>query len=151
MNAEEIQIKLTELALERTTPFCYSCYQDCPNGHCNICGSDDLMRHLKGIGVEYGTDWIIEHILEEELHPVDINELFEEHVRACYPEMTQVGWMTFDTIELIKCHDLISWEIAHNEYVNDLKSNESNDYFFTDSASYLIYDVEKYLRRNEII
>lgn len=54
MNGEEIQNKLTDLAFERTTPFCYSCYQDCPDGQCEICGSDDLMRHFKGVGVEYG-------------------------------------------------------------------------------------------------
>ena len=65
MNAEEIQNKLTDLAFERTTPFCYSCYQDCSDGQCEICGSDDLMRHLKGVEVEYGTDWVIKNILEE--------------------------------------------------------------------------------------
>ncbi len=54
MNLEEIKNKLTELAFERTTPFCYSCYELCPSGRCNNCGSDDLMRHLEGVGVEYG-------------------------------------------------------------------------------------------------
>lgn len=67
MNLEEIKNKLTELAFERTTPFCYSCYELCPSGRCKNCGSDDLMRHLEGVGVEYGTDWVIESIVSEEL------------------------------------------------------------------------------------
>lgn len=71
---------MTELAFERTTPFCYSCYQDCPSGHCKDCGSDDLMRHLEGVGVEYGTDWVIKSILEEELSKVDLEESFEQMI-----------------------------------------------------------------------
>jgi hypothetical protein len=47
MNVEEIQEKLTELAIKCTIPFCYSCYQDCQDGYCDTCGSEDLMRHLK--------------------------------------------------------------------------------------------------------
>ena len=54
MNEQEIKEKLTELALKRTTPFCYSCYEKCPSGTCKRCGSDDLMRHFEGVGVEYG-------------------------------------------------------------------------------------------------
>lgn len=92
MNAEEIQNKLNDLAFERTTPFCYSCYQDCPDGQCETCGSDDLMRHLEGVGVEYGTDWVIKSILEEELTSIDTEEVFEDMIRSCYPEETAVGW-----------------------------------------------------------
>ncbi len=42
------------------------------------------MRKLPGVGVEYGTDWVITHILETELSPIDTDELFEEHIRGCY-------------------------------------------------------------------
>jgi len=51
---DEIQEKLTELAYKRTTPFCYGCYVKAPKGVCPHCHSDDLMRHLEGVGVEYG-------------------------------------------------------------------------------------------------
>ena len=79
----EIQQKLEQLAYERTTPFCYGCYIKAPKGVCPKCHSDDLMRHLDGVGVEWGTDWVIKHILQEELTSVDIDETFEESVRQC--------------------------------------------------------------------
>lgn len=89
MNAEEIQNKLEELAFERTKPFCYSCYQDCQNGHCKDCGSDDLMRHLKSVGVEYDTDWVIKNVIEEELSEVDVEESFEQMIEELYGEEIQ--------------------------------------------------------------
>ncbi len=36
------------------------------------------MRHLDSAGVEWGTDWVIKHILQEELTSIDIDEAFEE-------------------------------------------------------------------------
>ena len=53
----EIQQKLEKLAYEKTVPFCYSDYIECPNGRCSKCGSDDLMRLYRGVGNEYGVDW----------------------------------------------------------------------------------------------
>lgn len=89
----EIQKKLHELALKRSIPFCYNDYIECPDGVCPKCGSDDLMRLLPEVGCEYGTDWIIKHILETELEPIDMDEAFEEHVRQCYPESIDIGWL----------------------------------------------------------
>src|SRR5690606_34207885 len=94
----EIQQKLEKLAFARTTPFCYGCYVKAPKGVCPECHSDDLCRHMDGVGCDWGTDWVIKHILEEELTPVDADETFEDSIRSCYPEETQVGWMTFDTV-----------------------------------------------------
>ena len=54
MNLDEIKKKLTELAFQKTSPFCYCCYRECPEGTCKQCGSDDLMRLLEEYGVEYG-------------------------------------------------------------------------------------------------
>lgn len=116
--------KLEKLALARTTPFCYSCYIKAPTGSCPNCHSDDLMRHLEGVGVEYGTNWVIEHILESELNSVDIDEVFEESIRSIYPETAQVGWMTFDTVELMKSQDPISWKVARDEYIDSLEFAE---------------------------
>lgn len=39
---------------------------------CPKCGSDDLMREVEGVGVEWGYDWIIDHIVETEGEKVDI-------------------------------------------------------------------------------
>ena len=119
MNSE-LKEKLTKLAFNRSLPFCYSCYHECPSGRCESCGSDDLMRFVQGVGCEWGTDWVIKHILETELDPVDLEELFEDMVRECYPETTKVGWMEFDTVTLMKENDPTSWSCALSEH-------ESND------------------------
>lgn len=43
MNIEEIKKQLEELAIKKTTAFCYTCYKKAPSGFCNLCFSDDLM------------------------------------------------------------------------------------------------------------
>ena len=69
---EELLEKLNEIAFQKSEPFCYGCYVICPTGRCSKCGSDDLMRHLDGVGVEWGTDWIIKELLS------DVDEVDQE-------------------------------------------------------------------------
>ena len=66
------------------------------------------MRHLDSAGVEWGTDWVIKHIHQEELTSIDIDEAFEETVRQCYPETVTVGCITMDTIKFLKSQDQTS-------------------------------------------
>ena len=89
----ELHQKLEELAFKRSKPFCYGCYREAPTGTCKTCGSDDLMRLVPGVGCEYGTDWVIKHILETELEQVDLDAAFEDSVRQCYPRPPRsAGW-----------------------------------------------------------
>lgn len=131
----EIREQLKELALKRSIPFCYGCYQEAPEGQCRSCGSDDLMRLLPGVGCEYGTDWIIRHILESELEPVKLEEAFEESVRQCYPEETKVGWMTFNTVTLMKDQDPVSWRCAVSEW-ESIEADEGNIISFDNGSTY---------------
>ena len=124
MNLEEIKNKLTELAFERTTPFCYSCYELCPYRRCKDCGSDDLMRHLEGVGVEYGTEWVIESILSEELTEVDLEECFEQMIDDCYGEEVQIGFIKVSVSQAIKKLDPIAWDIAKSEHLDSLIQDE---------------------------
>lgn len=142
----EIIEKLNQLALDRSIPFCYSCYKDAPTGKCTSCGSDDLMRHLPSVGCEYGTEWIVDRILETELTPIDTEELFEEFVRQCYPETTQLGWMNVDTIEAMKSQDPTSWRIALDEWISSEEESENIISFDNDSIYYKISDFESYLK-----
>ncbi|MBL8083599.1 MAG: hypothetical protein JNN26_13355 [Candidatus Obscuribacter sp.] len=73
----EIKEKLQEMAHEASRPFCYSVYvtvEADENGQyrCPKCGSDDLMREVEGVGVEYGFDWVMEHLVEVQGEKVDI-------------------------------------------------------------------------------
>ena len=45
------------------------------------------MRHLDNVGVEWGTDWVIKHILQEELTSIDIDEALTQF--KAYQEQLQ--------------------------------------------------------------
>jgi hypothetical protein len=141
----EIQKKLEQLALNRTTPFCYGCYVKAPEGVCHHCHSDDLMRHLEGVGVEWGTDWVIKYILQEELTAINTDEAFENSIRGCYPEETVVGWLKFDTVEILKSQDPISWRIAKDEYIDSLELDEEVISFDGGSNYYWKHELENFL------
>jgi hypothetical protein len=131
----EIQVKLEKLAYECSIPFCYSDYIECSTGTCPKCGSDDLMRLVRGVGCEYGVGWVIEHILESELEPADLEEAFEESVRQCYAETTKVGWMEFDTVSLMKDQDIVSWNCAQSEWESQ-EADDGNIISFDNGSTY---------------
>ena len=141
----EFQEKLVELAHKRTTPFCYGCHIKAPKGVCLECHSDDLMRHLDDTGCEWGTEWAIKYILEEELTPIDLEEIFEESVRQCYPEQTSVGWAKFDTVELLKSQDPVAWRCALSEYESQEESDGTIISFDGGITHYWTSEVEKLL------
>ena len=78
----ELKEKLEDMAFELTDNFCYSCYRIVAGDRCPRCGTDDFMRHLEGVGVEYGTDWVIEHLIKENCTSVDAEEEFERTLEA---------------------------------------------------------------------
>lgn len=102
------------------------------------------MRMVHGVGCEYGTDWIIKHILETDLMPVDLEESFENMIRECYPETTKVGWMEFDTVALMKENDLVSWRCALSEFESQ-ELDEERIVTLDGSNYYYINDIENLL------
>lgn len=104
------------------------------------------MRYLAGVGVEWGTSWVIKHILEDELTAVDADEVFEESMRQCYLEETTVGWMSFDTVDLMKSQDPISWRIARDEYIDSLVEDEQIISFDNGSNYYWVHELESLVR-----
>lgn len=138
----EIQQKLEKLAYDRTTAFCYGCYIKCPTGVCPQCHSDDLMRHMDGVGCDWSINFAVESILQEELIAIDAEEVFEDMIRSCYPEETTVGWMKFDTCDLMKSQYPISWRIARDEYIDELVSDEQIISFDNGSTYYWLHDLE---------
>ena len=114
-----IKEKLTEKAYRETVPFCYLCYRDCPEGICPDCRSDDLMRHLPGVGVEYGVEWTFEHLLAE-IEEVDTESAFAEMIEGCYGETVEIGFLKVGIVRAIKGHDPVAWRIAKDEYIDGL-------------------------------
>jgi hypothetical protein len=43
------------------------------------------MRQLDGVGCEWGIEWVMRHLLEEDVTPFDTEEAFEESLRGCEP------------------------------------------------------------------
>ena len=145
----KLNSRLENLATKKSKPFCYSCYQVAPSGRCTLCGSDDLMRELAGEGVEWGLDWIIRSLIRDNLTPINAEETFEESVSSCYPDTVQVGWMTFDTIRVMKELDLIGWQIAQSDWVSSEVSDGIIMSFDNESTYYRTSDVERYLDAQE--
>jgi hypothetical protein len=111
--------RLQAAAYKATDNFCYACYRVVEGDHCPTCGSDDFMRHLPGVGVEYGTEWVIEHLIQQRLTPVDGEEQFEELLDECYPEIT-IGCCTFSPSQVMKELDPIAFHIGVGENLDSL-------------------------------
>ena len=114
---KELTNKLEQIAYQKTNAFCYSCYKTVKQSHCPKCFSDDFMRELEGVGVEYGTNWVIIELLNEALTPVNAEENFTELLEDIYPEQTKVAWLNLNTVQVLKEQDPISWNIALNEHI----------------------------------
>lgn len=142
----KIQKQLIELAYQKTTPFCYGCYIKAPQGVCPLCKSDDLMRHLEGVGVEYGTDWVIEDILDNKLNEVDTESVFTESIKGQYPEETEVGFMRINTIQAMKDSDPAWWDMEKEDHISGLEENDEIMSFNGGKTYYWIHDLKKLLK-----
>ncbi len=142
---EHLKERLDTLAYQESTPYCYGCAVDAPEGRCPRCGSDDLMRHLKGVGAQWGTDWVIEHLLREDLTAIDTEEGFAESVRESYGETTKIGWIEVDTVDTIKAMDQVSFELAESEWIDSLAQDEQAMSPDNGGAWYWVHDVESFL------
>jgi hypothetical protein len=141
---EEIMKRLEKLAYQKSHPFCYSCYARVLGQECSRCGGDDLMRETES-GVEYGTTWVSEELIRDNLTPIDANEEFEDSIRECYPETVKVLWMELDAVTVAMESDPTSWRIAQDEWLDqDLSEGLLIE---VDSKYYRISEVENYLNR----
>ena len=142
---ETIYNQLTALAFQETKPFCYLCYREVKTSHCPKCGTDEFIRLMEGVGVEYGTEWVIEEILKEYLTPVNQEETFESMIEDCYPTETKVGWMDLNTADVLKTMDEVSWDIAKDEYISSLEEDEELMSFDNGSTYFWTSDIEELL------
>jgi hypothetical protein len=134
--------RLEQAAYNMTDNFCYSCYKVVKGDHCPTCGTDDFMRHLSGVGVEYGTEWVIGHLLKTRLTPVDGEEMFEELLDECYPEV-KVGCCTFSPSQVMKELDPVCFEIGVTENLDSLV--EDGQLYEYDGQYYDLVDIDEML------
>lgn len=136
--------QLTELAYKLTDNFCYGCYRVVEGEFCPECHSDDFMRHMDGVGVEYGTDWVVDEIVKEHLEPVDENELFDEMMDCCYEDIT-IGCSSWTASHVLKNLDPIAYNIGTSEYMQDLV--EDDQYLEIDGRYYAVSDIEEMIEK----
>lgn len=146
---QELKSRLEQLAWKISIPFCYGCYKKAPSGVCQTCFSDDLMRLVEGVGCEYGIEWVIEHLVRENVQSLDTETAFEESIAECYPETVKIGWIEHDTISAIKALDPISWDLAKSEWIDSEDQDEQIVTFDNGSTYYWVNDVESYVDEAE--
>lgn len=141
--------RLESIAYKVTMPFCYHCYTVVLTGKCAKCCSDDLMSYLPGIGVEYGVDWVILHIIHEHVAVMDMDEAFEEYMAEVYPGTTEVGYLSVDTVTAMKDLDPISWGLAKREWADELVEECEVVSFDNGLTYYRVSDIVDYLDKVE--
>ena len=140
----ELEERLLQLAASHSWPFCYSCYRTAPSGRCVSCRSDDLMREVPGVGVEYGLSWVRDHLIEENLDPIDLDAAFTETINELYPDPVKVGWIDFDVASAIKQLSPCSWELAKDEWVDHHLEDGGFMSFDFGMTCYWTHEVEKF-------
>jgi hypothetical protein len=139
---QEIHARLEQAAYAATDNFCYGCYKVVKADHCPTCGTDDFMRHLSGVGVEYGTDWVIEHLIKTNCSPVEGDEMYEELLDECWPEVT-IGCGTYSPSQILKNCDEVAFELGVKENLDNLA--EDGILYEVDGDYYRLDDIDQML------
>src|ERR1700733_4796100 len=119
---ENIKEALKEKAQDISRSFCYSDYcvveanEDGEN-FCPKCGSDDLMREVEGVGVEWGYEWIRDHIVETEGEKVDIEELYRDLLDEVY-EPIKFGELEYSPATVLESVDPTAFRMGCNDYAD---------------------------------
>ena len=137
-----IHARLEAAAYRVTDNFCYGCYKVVEGDQCPACFSDDFMRHLKGVGVEYGTEWVIEHLVKQHCTAVDGEEIFKEILDECYPEI-RIGGCSFCPSDVMKELDPTCFRIGAQENLDSL--TEDCQLYESEGEYYTIFDIEEML------
>jgi hypothetical protein len=104
------------------------------------------MRHLSDVGVEYGTEWVIAHLLKTRLTPVDGEERFEELLDECYPEV-KIGNSIFSPSQVLKELDPVCFNIGVTENMDSLAEDGrlyeyEGDFYDLDELDRMLSEIE---------
>lgn len=103
------------------------------------------MRFIPVMGCEYGVDWVIRHLIEEALDPVELEVVYEDFIKGLYPENANIGWITVCTIDALKVLDPISWDLAVNEWVNSEVEDGNLVTFDSGNSYFWKSEIEEFL------
>lgn len=119
---EQVKEALRARAEEESRPFCYTDYvavdADSDGRYvCLKCGSDDLMRELPGVGVEWGYEWVMEHLVKEEGEEVDIAELYRDLLDESYPDVKVLEFQ-YSVSYVLETVDPETFKMGASEYAD---------------------------------
>jgi hypothetical protein len=89
-----------------------------------------------GPGVEYGTEWVIEHLIREHCQPIDEEEAYEDLLNECYGQIDICG-MKYDPGYAIKIIDPVAFRCG----VSDMLADDET-YVEVDGRYYHVSDIE---------
>lgn len=126
--SEKTKEVLKEKAHDLSRPFCYSDYMTVEENEdgefrCPKCGSDDLMREVEGVGVDWGYDWVIDHLVETEGEKVDIEELFRELLDEIY-EPIKFGELEYSPSLVLEAVDPTAFRMGCNDNADSLMEDD---------------------------
>ncbi len=141
---QTLHARLESLAYKVTDNFCYSCYKVVEGDRCPNCFSDDFMRHLEGVGVEYGTEWVIEHLIKEHCEPIDAEEQYEQMLNDCYEPVKVGSSCQWNAGYVMKELDPVSFRCGVSDYLAD-----DDTFIEINGEYYLLSDIENMLEELE--
>lgn len=140
--SEKTKEALKEKAHDLSRPFCYSDYMTVEENEdgefiCPKCGSDDLMREVEGVGVEWGYDWVIDHLVETEGEKVDIEELYRDLLDEIY-EPIKFGELEYCPSQVLEAVDPTAFRMGCNDNADSLMEDDqlvclNGNYYRVDS------------------
>jgi hypothetical protein len=142
----EIHARLESIAYKVTDNFCYGCYKVVEGDYCPECHSDDFMRHMDGVGVEYGTEWVIEELIKQHCEAIDDEELFDEMMDECYPEI-EIGCCSWQPSYAMKELDPTAYRIGVSEHADSLVQDDQ--LYECDGDYYQMFDIEEMISELE--
>ena len=145
-NLQTLHARLESAAYKVSDNFCYGCYKVVDGEFCPTCHSDDFMRHLQGVGVEYGCEWVISHLIEQHCTAVDGEDLFEEILDECYEEV-KIGCCTFSPSAVMKELDPTAFRIGAQKNLDSLPEDSqlyecNGDYYNTCDIDDMLDEIE---------
>lgn len=126
--SEKIKEALREKAHDASRPFCYSDYMTVEENEygefrCPKCGSDDLMREIEGVGVEWGYDWVIDHLVVTEGEQVNIEELYRDLLDEVY-EPIKFGELEYCPSQVLEAVDPTAFRMGCNDNADSLMEDD---------------------------
>jgi hypothetical protein len=101
---------------------------------------------VRPVGVEYGTDWIVRHILAARLTPVDGEAMYEDLLDECYPEV-RIGFGSYAVSDILKHLDPVAFRIGVGENLDSLA--EDGVLFEFDGDYYRMEDLDDLFKELE--